>query len=91
MATHSSIIAWRFPWTEEPGGLQFMGSQRVIHDCATFTSLHSVCKIETLFPKSEMGRLLCSHVWGGGANMMMYKEGLISILDPGLVRVGSAS
>ena len=32
MATHSSILAWRTPWTEEPGELQFMGSQRVGHD-----------------------------------------------------------
>ena len=32
MATPSSILAWRIPWTEEPGGLQFMGSQRVGHD-----------------------------------------------------------
>ena len=31
-ATHSSILAWRIPWTEEPGGLQSMGSQRVRHD-----------------------------------------------------------
>ena len=31
-ATHSSILAWRIPWTEEPGGLQFMGSQKVGHD-----------------------------------------------------------
>ena len=31
MATHSSILAWRTPWTEEPGGLQSMGSQRVRH------------------------------------------------------------
>ena len=31
MATHSSIIAWRSPWTEEPGGLQSTGSQRVGH------------------------------------------------------------
>jgi len=30
--THSSILAWRIPWTEEPGGLQFIGSQRVGHD-----------------------------------------------------------
>ena len=29
MATHSKILAWRIPWTEEPGGLQHMGSQRV--------------------------------------------------------------
>ena len=35
MATHSSILAWEIPWTEEPGGLQSMGSQRVRHDVAT--------------------------------------------------------
>ena len=32
MATHSSILAWRIPWTEEPGGLQSMGSQKVGQD-----------------------------------------------------------
>ena len=32
MATHSSILAWKSPWMEEPGRLQFMGSQRVKHD-----------------------------------------------------------
>ena len=32
MAIHSGILAWRIPWTEEPGGLQAMGSQRVGHD-----------------------------------------------------------
>ena len=32
MAAHSSILAWEIPWTEEPGGLQSMGSQRVGHD-----------------------------------------------------------
>ena len=32
MATHSSTLAWRIPWTEEPGGLQSMGSQRAGHD-----------------------------------------------------------
>ena len=32
MATHSSILAWRIPWTEEPGGLQSMELQRVGHD-----------------------------------------------------------
>ena len=39
-ATHSSILAWRIPWMDEPGGLQSTGSQRVGHDLAT--SLHSV-------------------------------------------------
>ena len=32
MAPHSSTLAWKIPWTEEPGGLQSMGSQRVGHD-----------------------------------------------------------
>ena len=35
MAIHSSTIAWKIPWTEEPGRRQSMGSQRVGHDCAT--------------------------------------------------------
>ena len=35
MATHSSILAWKIPWTEEPGGLQFMALQRVRYDLAT--------------------------------------------------------
>ena len=35
MATHPSILAWESPWTEEPGGLQLMGSPRVGHDLAT--------------------------------------------------------
>ena len=39
MATYSRILAWRIPWTEEPGGLQSMGSQRVGHDWVTNTFL----------------------------------------------------
>ena len=38
MTIHSSILAWRIPWTEEPGGLQSMGSQRVRHDWACILS-----------------------------------------------------
>ena len=37
MATHSSILAWGIPWTEEPSGLQSVGSQRIRHDWATDT------------------------------------------------------
>ena len=40
MATHSSTLAWKVPWTEEPGGLQFMGSQRVGHDWRDFACMH---------------------------------------------------
>ena len=41
MATHSSILAWKIPWTEEPGRLQSMGSQRVRHDF-TFTFIEMI-------------------------------------------------
>ena len=40
MATHSRTIAWKIPWTEEPGRLQAMGSQRVGHDQATSLHFH---------------------------------------------------
>ena len=41
MATFSSILTWRIPWTEEPGGLQSMGSQRVWHNWMTNTHTHT--------------------------------------------------
>ena len=41
MATHASILAWRIPWTEEPGGLQSMGSPRVGRDRAADTHFHT--------------------------------------------------
>ena len=44
IATHSSVLAWRIPWMEEPGGLQFTGSQRVGHDWATSLSLSPTTK-----------------------------------------------
>ena len=43
MATYSSILAWKIPWAEEPGGLQSMGSQRAGHDlAATAAAAHSL-------------------------------------------------
>ena len=44
LAAHSSILAWRIPWTEEPSGLQSMGSQRVGHDR---TTKYSTCWYHT--------------------------------------------
>ena len=46
-ATQSSILAWKIPWTEEPGRLQFMGSQRVGHDC-NYTTLLKINSYTTL-------------------------------------------
>ena len=42
MPTYSSVLAWRMPWTEEPGGLQSMGSQRVGLDLATERQQHII-------------------------------------------------
>ena len=46
MATHSSILAWGIPWTDEPAGLRFIGSQGVEHDCSylALTLCVSDCK-----------------------------------------------
>ena len=43
MAAHSSILAWRIPWTEEPGGLQSMGPHRVWHDWSELAHKHTRC------------------------------------------------
>ena len=50
MATHSSVLAWRIPWTEEPGGLQPMGSQRVRHDWSNLahTQTWTFCSVQLL-------------------------------------------
>ena len=44
-ATHSRVLAWKSPWTEEPGGLQFIGSQSVGHDSARVRA-HTDCSSE---------------------------------------------
>ena len=46
MGTHSSILAWRIPWTEEPGGLQSMGSQRVRHDWSNLACTNAQAALE---------------------------------------------
>ena len=55
MAPHSSILAWKIPWTEEPGRLESMGSQRVGHDWATSLSLFHFHALE-----KEMATHSCS-------------------------------
>ena len=57
MATHSSILAWRIPWTEEPGGLQSTGSQRVGHD---LTSEHAYTSVRRT---SEMALEIMKFTW----------------------------
>ena len=62
VATHSSVLAWEIPWTEEPGGLEPMGSQRVGHDWAANSQVtcvglcgHSVCLVIQYTYRSWVG------------------------------------
>ena len=73
MAPHSSTLAWKILWTEEPGGLQSMGSKRVRHDWATslslFTFMHWRRKWQptpVFLPGECQGRgsLVSCHLWG---------------------------
>ena len=73
MAPHSSTLAWKIPWTEEPGRLRFMGSQRVGHDWATslslFIFLHWRRKWQptpVFLPGESQGRgsLVSCRLWG---------------------------
>ena len=60
MTTHSSILAWKIPWTEEPGRLQSMGSQRVRHNWATNTPLsHWGPSLGEMAPYAESSSILC--------------------------------
>ena len=61
IATHSSILAWRSPWTEEPGWVQSMGSQRVGH--AWVTNTHTVWCHQPVAPAEESARDHGSHKW----------------------------
>ena len=58
MVAHASVLAWRIPWTQEPGGLQSMGSQRAGHDWAT--------SLLSLSCKYSYTVLLCSGCFGFG-------------------------
>ena len=73
MAPHSSTLAWKIPWTEKPGGLQSMGSQRVGHSWATslslFTFMHWRRKWQAtpvFLPGESQGRgsLVGCRLWG---------------------------
>ena len=58
IATHSSTLAWKIPWTEEPGRLQSMGSQRVGHDSVTSLSLFKSFMVSGLMFKTSIHLVL---------------------------------
>ena len=66
MATHSSILAWRIPWTEEPGGQQSLGSQRVRHDWSNLTYTHHGSSTKSWRPQ---GLQSLWHGWKSGSTL----------------------
>ena len=61
MASHSSVLAWRIPGTEEPGGLPSMGSHRVGHDWSDLAA--AVAATTTLFQGIQMQNLFCDNIY----------------------------
>ena len=60
MATHSSILAWKIPWVEEPSGLQSTGLQRVGHDWVTNIHTQGISHFITLMSDDQYGYLFTS-------------------------------
>ena len=85
VATHSSTLAWRIPWTEEPGGLQSIGSQQAGHDLSDWTHMHD----QTI---SEPALLDCFHVSpehhssfehsAKGTTLYLHRHASISLYTP---------
>ena len=69
-ATHSSILAWRIPWTEEAGGLQCMGSQTVEHD---FTAKQQQTKLTSSSSDTDSE----PHLWVSKSNLASESSGML--------------
>ena len=86
MATHSSILAWRIPWTEKPGGLQSTGSQRVRNDPATSLSSDKIIKSpnELYMPNTVRNAQKTGHIsgWSHHRGLCGKKESVLE-LDAG--------
>ena len=82
MATHSSVLAWRIPWTEEPGGLQSMESQRVGHDWA---HTHMGAIYINICVYIFMCMYICVYIyiygWGGGREKRRWRSTIVETLS----------
>ena len=92
MATHSSILAWKIPWTEEPGGLQFMQSQKVGHDWRTnkHTKIYSQRPRPVHLLQRPERQIKCQsdrnhypnvfEAFDGGTNLCIFPRDLVLVL-----------
>ena len=75
MAPHSSTLAWKIPWTQEPGGLQSMGSLRVRHDFTFTFHFHALEKEMATHSSVLAGRILGTGEPGGLLSMVSHRVG----------------
>ena len=88
MATHSSVLAWRIPGTEGPGGLPSMGSHGVGHNWSGLTAVATMCSyMEQLIKKTHLTTSLCPYVSDGSflilTNVFTLISTLICMVIPG--------
>ena len=75
----SSIVAWKIPWTEEPGGLQSMGRQRVIHNLATKQQeIHVKCLGQHLVRGQHTTGMVCEYLIIHSSQQPHEGEGIVS-------------
>ena len=82
--SHSSILAWRMPWTEEAGGLQSKGSQRVRHNWATITHSHWPTLEFSLFPSFFLSFFSLLHFLFFSPNILVLRKAISSGQYPGI-------
>ena len=71
MATHSSVLAWEIPETEEPGGLQFMGQPRVGHDLATKQQQSMMFEVGIMATLGEQCLVAQKGIWRPGDSLCL--------------------
>ena len=82
MTTLSSILAWRTPWTEEPGGLQFMGSHRVEHDWSDLALTHACQRKSFCLVKCSFLLIPYSGRWLNTLVILMFSQNHLNLLGP---------
>ena len=77
IATHSSILAWRTPWTEQPGGLWSMGSQRVGDNCGNLVHMHAPVCLFLTFMSRMMKLVIISKIMGESGKELILGGGKV--------------